>query len=479
MELLFDDQTFTELDPLKTHRCREFHMQDKNYPGDGVVTGHGYVNGKLVYAFAQDFTVWGGSLSETHAQKICKVMQQALNVGAPMIGLNDSGGARIQEGVASLAGYAEVFQRNIMASGVVPQISVIMGPCAGGAVYSPAMTDFIFMVKDTSYMFVTGPDVVKTVTNEVVTAEELGGASTHTRKSSVADGAFENDVEALAEVRRLVDFLPSWRVDDVMVSYAVDGGSVGPHYDNYDVFLLQGEGKRLWKLGQYCDTSSALLPHDELRILSLFEQEQEYLLEPGDMLYIPPGIAHWGIGQGECTTFSIGFRAPRINDMVSRWADQLLEQLDAEQFYRDAAPGPVTRPGEIRPRDLQRALAQVQGALDQAAGNHWFGELVTEPRYEHPADDDDLADARALLRDGHSFVALSQAAKVAWQQESEGIAVFANGDSREFTEAVLPALLVLCEHWRLEGGPLAAALAEPESARMLDYLLEAGCIYVE
>jgi 50S ribosomal protein L16 3-hydroxylase len=291
--------------------------------------------------------------------------------------------------------------------------------------------------------------------------------------------AVDHYIPEVAALRQAVDFLPQWRVDDVMVSYAVDGGSVGPHYDNYDVFLLQGEGKRLWKLGQYCDASSSLLPHEELRILSLFEQEQEYLLEPGDMLYIPPGIAHWGIGQGECTTFSIGFRAPRINDMVSRWADQLLEQLDPEQFYRDAAPGPVTRPGEIRPRDLQRALAQVQGALDQAAGNHWFGELVTEPRYEHPADDDDLAEARALLRDGGGFVALSPAAKIAWQQEPEGISVFANGDSREFTEAVLPALLVLCENWRLEEGPLAAALAEPESARMLDYLLEAGCIYVE
>ena len=183
-------------------------MEEQRPYGDGVVTGWGTINGRMVYVFSQDFTVFGGSLSETHAQKICKIMDMAVQNGSPVIGLNDSGGARIQEGVASLAGYADVFQRNIMASGVVPQISVIMGPCAGGAVYSPAMTDFIFMVKDTSYMFVTGPDVVKTVTNEVVTAEELGGATTHTRKSSVADGAFENDVEALAEVRRLVDFLP-------------------------------------------------------------------------------------------------------------------------------------------------------------------------------------------------------------------------------------------------------------------------------
>ncbi|MEY8141930.1 acyl-CoA carboxylase subunit beta [Falsihalocynthiibacter sp. CO-5D18] len=208
VELLLDEGSFEEFDMFVAHRCTDFGMEKQRPAGDGVITGWGTINGRMVYVFSQDFTVFGGSLSETHAQKICKIMDMAMQNGAPIIGINDSGGARIQEGVASLAGYAEVFQRNIMASGVVPQISLIMGPCAGGAVYSPAMTDFIFMVKDTSYMFVTGPDVVKTVTNEVVTAEELGGASTHTKKSSVADGAFENDVEALTEVRRLVDFLP-------------------------------------------------------------------------------------------------------------------------------------------------------------------------------------------------------------------------------------------------------------------------------
>ncbi|TRD16607.1 acyl-CoA carboxylase subunit beta [Palleronia caenipelagi] len=209
IELLLDEGSFEEFDMFVTHRATDFGMAENKVPGDGVVTGWGTINGRQVYVYSQDFTVLGGSLSETHAQKICKIMDMAMQNGAPVIGLNDSGGARIQEGVASLAGYAEVFQRNVLASGVIPQISVIMGPCAGGAVYSPAMTDFIFMVKDTSYMFVTGPDVVKTVTNEVVTAEELGGATTHTRKSSVADGAFENDVEALIEVRRLVDFLPA------------------------------------------------------------------------------------------------------------------------------------------------------------------------------------------------------------------------------------------------------------------------------
>ena len=183
-------------------------MAETKLAGDGVVTGWGLINGRMVYVFSQDFTVFGGSLSETHAKKICKIMDMAMRNGAPVIGLNDSGGARIQEGVASLGGYADVFQANVLASGVVPQISLIMGPCAGGAVYSPAMTDFIFMVRDTSYMFVTGPDVVKTVTNEIVTAEELGGARTHTTKSSVADGAFDNDVEAIASIRRFFDFLP-------------------------------------------------------------------------------------------------------------------------------------------------------------------------------------------------------------------------------------------------------------------------------
>ncbi len=209
LELLLDEGSFEEWDMFVEHRCADFGMQDNKTPGDGVVTGYGTINGRLVFVFSQDFTVFGGSLSEAHAEKICKIMDQAMKVGAPVIGLNDSGGARIQEGVASLGGYAEVFQRNVMASGVVPQISMIMGPCAGGAVYSPAMTDFIFMVKDSSYMFVTGPDVVKTVTHEVVTAEELGGAVTHTAKSGVADLAFEDDVQALLQLRRFMDFVPS------------------------------------------------------------------------------------------------------------------------------------------------------------------------------------------------------------------------------------------------------------------------------
>ncbi|MGA0007326.1 MAG: acyl-CoA carboxylase subunit beta, partial [Burkholderiaceae bacterium] len=208
IEVLLDEGTFEEWDMFVEHRCTDFGMQDNKIPGDGVVTGYGMINGRLVFVYSQDFTVFGGALSEAHAEKICKIMDQAMKVGAPVIGLNDSGGARIQEGVASLGGYAEVFQRNVLASGVIPQISLIMGPSAGGAVYSPAMTDFIFMVKDSSYMFVTGPEVVKTVTHEEVTAEDLGGAITHTTKSGVADLAFENDVEALLMLRRLYNYLP-------------------------------------------------------------------------------------------------------------------------------------------------------------------------------------------------------------------------------------------------------------------------------
>src|SRR5476651_2320666 len=214
IELLFDPGTFEEVDKLVTHRSRDFGMDQQIVPGDGVVAGHGLVDGRQVFAFAQDFTVFGGSLSETNAAKIVKVMDLAMKLGAPIVGLNDSGGARIQEGVMSLAGYADIFLRNTMASGVIPQISAIMGPCAGGAVYSPAITDFIFMVKDTSYMFVTGPDVIKTVTHEEVTMEKLGGADTHNQISGVAHFAAGSDEECLAMVRDLLSFMPSNNLDD-------------------------------------------------------------------------------------------------------------------------------------------------------------------------------------------------------------------------------------------------------------------------
>jgi propionyl-CoA carboxylase beta chain len=222
IELLFDPGTFEELDALVTHRCRDFGMEQQLVPGDGVVCGYGRINGRLAYAFAQDFTVFGGSLSETNAAKIVKIMDLAVKMGAPVIGLNDSGGARIQEGVVSLGGYADIFLRNTLASGVVPQISAIMGPCAGGAVYSPAITDFTIMVKSTSYMFVTGPDVIRTVTHEQVTKEELGGAMTHNEKSGVAHFAVENDQECLALIRELLSFMPGNNVDEPPVAESSD-----------------------------------------------------------------------------------------------------------------------------------------------------------------------------------------------------------------------------------------------------------------
>src|SRR3974390_1606407 len=225
MELLLDKGSFEEFDMFVEHRSNEVGMEKSRIPGDGVVTGWGTINGRTVYLFSKDFTVFGGSLSETHAQKIIKVQDMALRARPPLIGLFAAAGARIQEGVAALGGYGEVFKRNVIASGVIPQISVIMGPCAGGDVYSPAMTDFIFMVRDTSYMFVTGPDVVKTVTNEIVTAEELGGASIHATRSSIADGAYDNDVECLLQMRRLLGFLPA--------HYAA-GAPEGPSCDEID-----------------------------------------------------------------------------------------------------------------------------------------------------------------------------------------------------------------------------------------------------
>src|SRR3954465_9630872 len=204
IELLLDPDSFEEWDMFKTHRCTDFGMADQLVPGDGVVTGYGTINGRMIFVFSQDFTVFGGSLSEAHAEKICKIMDQAMKVGAPVIGINDSGGARIQEGVASLGGYADVFQRNVLPSGVVPQISLIMGPCAGGAVYSPAITDFILMVEDTSYMFVTGPNVVKTETHEEVTSEELGGASAHSTKSGVTQFSCANEAECIKMIKQLL-----------------------------------------------------------------------------------------------------------------------------------------------------------------------------------------------------------------------------------------------------------------------------------
>ncbi|CAD6187346.1 unnamed protein product [Caenorhabditis auriculariae] len=217
LDLLLDRGSFRESDMFAEHTCTDFGMQKEKYPGDSVVTGRGKINGRTVFVFSQDFTVFGGSLSSIHAKKIVKIMKDAMLVGAPVIGLNDSGGARIQEGVDSLAGYADIFQANVLASGCIPQISLIMGPCAGGAVYSPALTDFTFMVRDTSYLFITGPDVVKAVTNEEVTQEELGGAKTHTVTSGVAHGAFDNDVDALMRMRELFNYLPLSNTDSLPI----------------------------------------------------------------------------------------------------------------------------------------------------------------------------------------------------------------------------------------------------------------------
>jgi propionyl-CoA carboxylase beta chain len=274
LDVLLDPGSFEELDMYVEHNCTDFGMEAQKIPGDGVVTGSGTINGRMVYVFSQDFTVFGGSLSERHAQKICKIMDMAMKVGVPVIGLNDSGGARIQEGVASLGGYAEVFQRNVLASGVVPQISLIMGSCAGGAVYSPAMTDFIFMVKDSSYMFVTGPDVVKTVTNEIVTQEELGGAVTHTTKSGVADLAMEDDIDALLRTREFFDFLP------------LNNRDGSPHRPSAD------EGDRIINSLDTLVPASANKPYDMHELIASIADEGEFFeLQPAHAGNILTGFA--------------------------------------------------------------------------------------------------------------------------------------------------------------------------------------------
>src|ERR1700719_4231233 len=285
LELLMDKGSFEEFDMFVEHRATDFDMDKSKISGDGVVTGWGTVNGRKVFVFAKDFTVFGGSLSEAHAGKIMKIQDMALKMRAPIIGLYDSGGARIQEGVASLGGYAEVFKRNVIASGVIPQISVIMGPCAGGDVYSPAMTDFIFMVRDTSYIFVTGPDVVKTVTNEVVTAEELGGASVHTTKSGVADGSYENDVECLLQMRRLIDFLPANSAAGV------------PHWPSHDD--IEREEKSL-------DT---LIPDNPNRPYDIKELIQK-VVDEGDFFEVQATYAmNIVIGFGRIAGRTVGFVA--------------------------------------------------------------------------------------------------------------------------------------------------------------------------
>lgn len=259
IEMLLDEGSFEEFDMFVTHRCNNFGLEKTKYKGDGVVTGHGTIDGRTVYVFAQDFTVWGGSLSETMAQKICKVMDMAMKVGAPVIGVNDSGGARIQEGVTSLAGYAEIFERNILASGVIPQISAIFGPCAGGAVYSPALTDFIMMTENTSYMFVTGPKVVKTVTGETITTEDLGGADVHSTKSGVSHFKVENEEEGILLIRKLISYLPQNNLEEA------------PVIENYDPI------DRLEDSLNEIVPDNPNLPYDVKDVIHLIVDEGEFL----------------------------------------------------------------------------------------------------------------------------------------------------------------------------------------------------------
>jgi len=285
----------------------------------------------------------------------------------------------------------------------------------------------------------------------------------------------DHHLPQVAALRRLVNFIPQWRIDDVMVSYAVDGGSVGPHYDNYDVFLLQGEGRRRWRVGQPCGTGSALLPHDELRILREFDCRDEYVLECGDMLYLPPGVAHWGIAEGECTTFSIGFRAPRINDLVSRYVDARLELIDPELFYSDAGMAPSLRAGEIRPGDLALARRQVEAALLADPGGRWLGELVTEPRPDRLP----TADTGSPPWDSVATAELEDGARLAWLLHGTRVTVFANGDSRDFPDSLAPAIEGLCAGCVWNRARLDQLLEDPQGEDLLDYLVETGCLYVQ
>jgi 50S ribosomal protein L16 3-hydroxylase len=291
--------------------------------------------------------------------------------------------------------------------------------------------------------------------------------------------AVDHYVQEVADLLKRVDFLPNWRIDDVMVSYAVDGGSVGPHYDNYDVFLLQGEGTRRWQLGQLCDSGSSLLPHPDLRILDSFQCTQGYVLEPGDILYVPPGVAHWGIAQGECTTFSLGFRAPRINDMLSRWVDELLEDFDSEKFYTDSKQSRVTHAGEIRSEDMSRVQEQLAAALQKKSSQHWFGELVTEPRYVPELCEQEIEAEKIALHQSDATAVLLPAAKLAWQNNDDGIDVYANGQCLQLSPAVRPTIIELCTSGKLKGKALNQAKADPETLEMLQQLISMACISIK
>ena len=286
-------------------------------------------------------------------------------------------------------------------------------------------------------------------------------------------------VQEVASLLQLVDFIPNWRVDDVMVSYAVDGGSVGPHYDNYDVFLLQGEGTRQWRLGQTCDTRTELLANDDLRILEHFHCSEEYVLGPGDILYVPPGLAHWGIAQGECTTFSLGFRAPRVNDMLSRHVDEVLEQIDPEAFYTDVGLRAAQRAGEIRDEDLQRARQMLHAAIERSTSQRWFGELLTEPTYTSELVEEELAQGLERLESTMSAITLMPGSKLAWRDCVGHIEVYANGDTRDYPFEVLPTLVALCGEHTLHGPTLAQASSCDATMDLLTHLFNLACISIE
>jgi 50S ribosomal protein L16 3-hydroxylase len=286
-------------------------------------------------------------------------------------------------------------------------------------------------------------------------------------------------VEDVANLLQLVAFIPNWRVDDVMVSYAVEGGSVGPHYDNYDVFLLQGEGTRQWRLGQVCDSSSELLLNDDLRILENFRCCEEYTLGPGDILYVPPRVAHWGIAQGECTTFSLGFRAPRVNDMLSRRVDEVLEQIDPEDFYTDVGLRAAHRAGEIRDEDLQRATRLLHAAIERSTSQRWFGELLTEPGYSNEITEQDVAQGQKLLNGTLSLVTLLSGSKLAWRDCGSHIEVYANGDAIDCPASVLRMLVSLCGERKLQGSALAQASSSDACLNLLAHLLNLACITIE
>ena len=287
--------------------------------------------------------------------------------------------------------------------------------------------------------------------------------------------AVDHYLPEVAQLRQWADFIPHWRVDDVMVSYAVDGGSVGPHYDNYDVFLLQGEGERLWRLGQQCDSSTALLEHNQIRVLAEFELAEEYLLGPGDILYVPPGLAHWGVAQGECTTFSIGFRAPRASDLLSRFTDSALETIPPDTFYTDAGRAKPRRPGEIEVADVERARQIAIACLQSNGQSRWFGELVTEPRY---AVDEQLEEEQAIsILDSAQLLQVNAAAKLAWQEQDDAIVVFTNGASSLQDKRVLTHLIDLCTDRQLGGQELAQAREQRECRQLLIELLCAGVLH--